>query len=460
MADAINRYENEQRAIDYVTLDRAKAGEIAPPTPEVLAKYFEDHKDQFRAPEYRSVVLLSVTPSDIAKPSEVSDADARRYYDANASRFGSPERRELQQIVFPKLEDAQAAAARLGNEFSFEALAKERGLSEKDLDLGMVTKSGMIDRAVADAAFSLKEGETSAPVKGMFGTTLVHVVKIEPSNMKPFEQVEPEIKQTIAVDRARDDIATRHDKIEDERAGGARLTEIAQKFGLTARTIDAVDRQGRDPDGNPVSGLPAGVDVVAQAFGSDVGVDNEPLQLTGGGYVWYDVTGVKPSHDRTLDEVRPRVEEAWRNDQVAERLKAKAAEMVDKLKGGTSLNDLAAADGLTVQTTFGLKRANNTATSVSARVVEAVFQSVKDAYGSAEGSDPSQWIVFHLTDISVPTFNAASAEGKRIDDTLRQSLNADIQAQYLERLKTDLGATINQNAVRQVSSGGNATDEN
>lgn len=200
--------------------------------------------------------------------------------------------------------------------------------------------------------------------------------------------------------------------------------------------------------------------MVAQAFGSDVGVDNEPLQLTGGGYVWYDVTGVKPSHDRTLDEVRPRVEEAWRNDQVAERLKAKAAEMVDKLKGGTSLNDLAAADGLTVQTTFGLKRANNTATSVSARVVEAVFQSVKDAYGSAEGSDPSQWIVFHLTDISVPTFNAASAEGKRIDDTLRQSLNADIQAQYLERLKTDLGATINQNAVRQVSSGGNATDEN
>lgn len=222
MADAINRYENEQRAIDYVTLDRAKAGEIAPPTPEVLAKYFEDHKDQFRAPEYRSVVLLSVTPSDIAKPSEVSDADARRYYDANASRFGSPERRELQQIVFPKLEDAQAAAARLGNEFSFEALAKERGLSEKDLDLGMVTKSGMIDRAVADAAFSLKEGETSAPVKGMFGTTLVHVVKIEPSNMKPFEQVEPEIKQTIAVDRARDDIATRHDKIEDERAPAAR----------------------------------------------------------------------------------------------------------------------------------------------------------------------------------------------------------------------------------------------
>ncbi len=53
MADALNRFENEQRAIDYVTLDAAKAGDIAAPTPEAIAKYFEDRKAEFRAPEYR-----------------------------------------------------------------------------------------------------------------------------------------------------------------------------------------------------------------------------------------------------------------------------------------------------------------------------------------------------------------------------------------------------------------------
>ena len=31
LEQALNRYENEQRAIDYVTLDRSKAGDIAPP---------------------------------------------------------------------------------------------------------------------------------------------------------------------------------------------------------------------------------------------------------------------------------------------------------------------------------------------------------------------------------------------------------------------------------------------
>jgi peptidyl-prolyl cis-trans isomerase D len=63
MADALNRYQNEQRAIDYVVLDRAKAGEIAAPTPEVIAKYFDDHKAEFRAPEYRTVVVMSVAPA-------------------------------------------------------------------------------------------------------------------------------------------------------------------------------------------------------------------------------------------------------------------------------------------------------------------------------------------------------------------------------------------------------------
>src|SRR6476619_1060123 len=67
MADAQNRYDNEQRAIDYVVLDSAKAGEIPAPAPEAIAKYYDEHKSEFRAPEYRTVALLSVLPADLAK---------------------------------------------------------------------------------------------------------------------------------------------------------------------------------------------------------------------------------------------------------------------------------------------------------------------------------------------------------------------------------------------------------
>jgi peptidyl-prolyl cis-trans isomerase D len=455
IADAFNRYDNEQRAIDYVVLDRDKAGEITAPTPEAITAYFEERKAQFRAPEYRSVVVLSVTAADIARATEVSDADARQYYETNKGRYGSAEKRQVEQIPFPNAEEATAAATRLQkSEITFAALATERGLTEKDIDLGLVTKSGLFDRAVGDAAFALAEGATSAPVQGQFGTVLLHVSKIEPEQFKSFEEMAPEIKQTLAVDRARAEISARHDKIEDERAAGSKLTEIAPKLGLTARTIEGVDRSGRDPAGQPVTGLPAGVDVVANAFSSDVGVENEPLQIAGGGYVWFDVTGVKRARERNLDEVRGQVEQRWRDDQIAEQLKAKATALRDKVKGGTSFADAAAADGLNVRTTFGLKRAGNPASGPAPKVIEAVFRTAKGDVDSTEGASPTEWVVFHLTDVALPSFNAASPDAKRVEDAMRRSLTEDLLGQYVLRLRTDMGASINMNALRSISSPG------
>jgi peptidyl-prolyl cis-trans isomerase D len=420
----------------------------------VIQAYYDSHKADFRSPEYRNIVVLSLTPGDVAKPDEVSDADARSFYERNIGRFGTPERRQLEQIVFPNEEEARAALARLGNEFSFEALAKERGITEKDLDLGLMTKSDIFDKAVADAAFALQEGAISEPIKGAFGVTLVKVVKIEPDQSKKFEDVAAEIKQTVANDRARSEIAKRHDKIEDERGAGLRLAEIAPKIGLKASVFDAVDRNGRDPEGKSVSGWPAGINPISSAFTTDVGVDSEPLQVPGGGYVWVEVLGIKPARDRPLDEVRAEVEQRWRNEEISKRLQAKASEMVEKLKGGAPFADVAGAEGLTPQTTFGIKRGGNPGNNtISPRVIEAVFQAEKDAAGSAEGNGPAEWVVFRLTDITVPDFDAASSEAKRVAEAMRGQLREDLMAQYVQRLQTDLGVTINQDALRRVAGG-------
>src|SRR5258707_15511883 len=70
--------------------------------------------------------------------------------------------------------------------------------------------------------------------------------------------------------------------MEGERGGGASVVEAAQKLGLAAVTIDAVDRSGRLPNGQLATNIPRGLDVVSQAFNSDVGVDNDPIQFNGG----------------------------------------------------------------------------------------------------------------------------------------------------------------------------------
>jgi peptidyl-prolyl cis-trans isomerase D len=450
--EAQNRYENAQRGIEYAVLGAAQAGEIPPPTPEVLAKYFEERKVVFRAPEYRKVVLVEVTPADIARTTEVSDADAKAAYERNRANYVTPEKREISQIVFPNKEEAQAAADKITGGATFDSIAAERGIKEKDVNLGLLTKSAILDSAVADAAFALKENQVSAPVTGRFGTALVRVGKIEPEQVKSFDSVAPEIKQELALDAAKNEIATLHDKIEDERASGLTLAEAAQKLKLQSRTIDAVDRSGRAPDGTLIADLPKGVDLVSNAFASDVGVETDPLQIPSGGYVWYEVQGVTPSRDRTLDEVKDQVEARWRESEIAARLKDKAKELTEKLSG-TNWNEVISAAGLKSEITFGLKR-NRPTDAIPAAVLEQIFRTPKGGIGSAEGASQTSRVVFHVTDVTVPAIDLSAADPKRMQEVLRSSYSEDLLAEYVLKLEANLGASINESVLNDLQRSG------
>jgi peptidyl-prolyl cis-trans isomerase D len=453
LIEALSRFQNEQRTIDYVKLDAAQAGTIEPPSPETLASYFEDRKTQFRAPEYRKISFVVVTPEEVGKWSEVSDEDARKIFEQNRSKLGTPEKRQISQMIFPNAEEAAAARGRIAGGTSFEDVAKERGLNPADVDLGTIAKSGILDSAVADAAFSLPSGEISQPVAGRFGVALVKIGKIEPGVEPSYESVAATLKKDIATDRARAKVSDLHNKVEDERGGGAGVIEAAQKLGLTAVTIDAVDRSGRLPNGQPVSNIPRGLDVVSQAFNSSVGVDNDPIQFSGG-YVWYDVLDVTASRERTLDEVKDQVEAKWRDDQIMTRLRAKATEMVQKLDQGGKLADEAAAAGAKVETAKDVRR-DATPPGLPASAVTAAFRTPKDAVGQSAGSGANEWIVFRVTDITVPPVDLASDDIKKLKETLQRGLTDEQVAQYVSRIEQTIGTTINQAAFAQVTGANN-----
>jgi peptidyl-prolyl cis-trans isomerase D len=452
---AINQFQTQERSIEYVMLGPAQAGDIPQPTAEELSKYFEARKILFRAPEYRKVETVQVTPADIGKWMEVSDADIKTAFDERRSRYVTPERRHIQQIVFPTMAEADAAEARLKDGLSFAALAAERGLKEQDIDLGTLPKSQIVDPAVADAAFALKDGEVSAPVQGRFGAVIVTVLKIEPEVAKTLAEVAPQIRADIVADRAKAEVRDLHDKIEDARAGGSSLEQVAQKLNVPVASYD-VDRSGRDPAGNLVN-FPHSGQVVSAAFASDVGVDNDPVEADGG-YIWYSVAAVTPARDRSLDEVKDKVEAQWRDDQIASRLKTKAADLLDKLKGGAALDALAKSDGLKVETADNIKRQAGTAT-LSPKIIVSIFHTAKDAFGSAEGDQPSQWMVFRVTGISDPKLDANSAQEKKIADNVKRQESDDIIGQYVAALESDLGLSVNQAAFAQALGNG-APDTN
>src|SRR6202171_3182207 len=142
MIQAVSRFQNEQRSIEYVKLDAAQAGTIDQPSPETLAGYFDDHKTQFRAPEYRKISFVLITPEELGKWSDVSDEDAKKLFEQRRDQLGTPEQRQVSQIVFPNVEEAMAARNRIASGVSLARLARERGLSPSDVALGPVGGPG------------------------------------------------------------------------------------------------------------------------------------------------------------------------------------------------------------------------------------------------------------------------------------------------------------------------------
>src|SRR4051812_42184620 len=453
MVEALVRFQNEQRSVEHLKLGEAQARAIDPPSPEALAAYFEDHKAQFRAPEFRKISFVAITPEEIGKWSSVSDEDARKIFDERRDKLSTPERRQVSQIVFPSVEEAQAARSRVTSGLSFEDLAKERGLNPADVDLGTVAKSGILDSAIADAAFSLNAGDVSEPVKGRFGTALVKVGKVEPGNQASYESLAPQLKREIAAERARAQVATLHDKMEDERGGGASVVEAAQKLGLAATTLEAVDRSGRAPSGQPVAGIPQGLNVVTQAFSSDIGVDNDPIQFNGG-YVWFDVLGITPSRERPIDEVRDQVEARWREDQISSKLRTKSTEIVQKLENGGKLADEAGSLGVKLETATGFRR-DASLPEVPSAAITAAFRTPKDGIGQTPGAGGSQWVVFRVTDVTVPAVDMASEEVKKLKETLQRGLTDEQVAQYVTKIESEIGISINQAAFAQVTGANN-----
>lgn len=447
--EAFHRYATERRAASYLLLSAAMAGDIPAPSAEQLQSFFNERRSTFRAPEYRAVTVMALDAAALAKPDTVSEADARQRYEQQKANYGTPERRTIQQITFPSQAEAEAAAAKIKEGTTFDAVATERNVSPQDLELGTFAKAEMLDQAVADAAFALEQGAVSAPIAGRFGPVLVRVSQIQPESARPFEEVAVELRQEVAQENAKGQIEKIHDEIEDLRAGAKPLADIAKEKGLTLVQIPAVDAGGLDKAGNPVV-LPEKDAVVKAAFASDIGVDNEALR-TATGYVWYDVTGIEGSREKNLDEVRDQVATQWREDQVAQRLSEKANELAGRLEKGEAIETVAQEAGAQVMNATDLAR-NTAKDDLAAEAVNRIFAVPVGKTGhAANGTDARA--VFKVTSATVPPLVTTTQAAQNIENQLRTGFGDDLLSQYIAQVRQDLGVTINQQALRRATGG-------
>ncbi|RKF08218.1 peptidylprolyl isomerase [Oceaniradius stylonematis] len=451
--EAVHRYQGQTRDVSFVEIDSSALTPPGTPDQAALEAFFEENKDDYRAPEYRTIQYVLLTPESIADPGAIDTETVRAEYEDNRARYAQPETRTIQQLVFADEDSAQAARERILAGQSFEDAVADTGRTMADVSLGTLERADVPDAAVAEAAFGLAEaGDISDVVDGAFGSVLVRVTEIQPERVQPFDEVADGIREELAALEARDVLLDIHDGYEDARAGGSSMAEAAATQRIAMETLPAIDANGNGEDGQPVEGIPEAGALLQASFAAEIGEESRPLDAGREGFLWYEVTGIDPERDRTLDEVRDRVIADWQAAQIEDALDAAADAVAQALRDGGDPSTIAADNGYRADVKFGLSRSGEDA-DFGATALAAVFGVGPRGVDIAEGATGDRRLVFRVDQITNPLGGAES-----IDPSLRANLGGnladDLLNQMVNRLQSEFPVTLYPTALERALDAG------
>ena len=147
---------------------------------------------------YRDKVMMETLLGKVARDG-ATDAAMKQVYDEAAAKQKAEEEISARHILLSSEDEAKAALKRVrgGEDFAKVADDVSKDPGSKGGDLGWFTKDRMVPE-FGDAAFKLKKGEVSDPVKSQFGW---HVIKLENRRQKSFpsfEEVKSQVAQYVA----------------------------------------------------------------------------------------------------------------------------------------------------------------------------------------------------------------------------------------------------------------------
>ncbi len=269
----------------------------------------------------------------------------QKRFDANKARLTVPEKRSFVQV--PAKDPAQAAAivARLNKGEDSAAVA--RSLGAKPIVYADTPQSAVVDPAVGQAAFGLKEGQVSGPIPGQLGLAVVKLGKITPGKPATIEDARPEIEKTIQAEQAQDKVYDQVQKYDDARSSGANLPTAAKAAGVQVYQLPPITSDGKMLNGQPLVGL--NQQMLTDAFAQSQGGETDVVDLGKGEYYALRVDKVNPTAVPSLEEIRGPLTQVWMTQELVKRMQVRADALAQRIMKGESVEAVAASTGAKVQ---------------------------------------------------------------------------------------------------------------
>lgn len=454
---ALRRHEDERRAVEYAVLSPSALAQSDDPDDAVLEAYLAENAGIFRTQEYRAFTMIAIGPDQLGESIVVTDEEIAEAWEANRARFSKPEKRTLDQIVFPTREEAEAAAARMAAGESFEAIAAERGLTQEDLTLGEVPKG---DPLVPAIAFEVPAGTTTPAAEAQFGWVILRVVSITPAEEKTLADMRDELVAALKRRKAQDELDPIFDAIEDARGARTPFEEIAQRMNLKLLSVPAMDAVGNDPSGAVVTGIPGDPRFLQEVFELEAGQESDTLLTQDSILYAVRLDGITPPTTKPLSEIRQQVLEAWRVADTGKRLNDLSASLASRAAAGEDMAAMLRELNVRVSSVDDVSRATVTddlpagAVSLLFRAKPGQWVTTPNARLAPEDSDEGPIPLMVLARATSVSF-AATPEGDtrlgELGGQTAQSLAGDIIALFISDVEAVMGTEVNSSQLAAIA---------
>jgi peptidyl-prolyl cis-trans isomerase D len=408
VVERLVRIREQEREVSQLVVSPAEFRDKVEVTEEDAKEYFEGNKSLFRIPERAKVEYLVLTPEVAAANVEVSDEELKEVYERRITEFQAPEERRASHILITVSSDASdeektAAEAKANDIYQqlqttpnrFAELARansgDPGSAERGGDLGFFQRGFMVSE-FEDAAFALSKGEISAPVKTQFGFHIIRLDEVKAVQTTPFEQVREQLLKEVREDRVQEAYLeaaqTFSDLVYTEYDS---LKPTAETLNLTIQQSDWVSPASGG--NNPLLNSPQLLEAVFSAESLDERRNTEAVEVQPNTMLSARVVEHAPASDMPFEDVSADIVDFLKSERAIERAKTEGEAIVEKLNSGEKVTglDWSRPNFVTLQRRQGLHPAG-------ARAVFSADAAKLPAYAGV-AVDDGRYVIYRISKV-------------------------------------------------------------